>query len=65
MIKTIAAVLTCAFIVPSWALAESDDDILLKAFHKYGITKCDTFILKNAKLKANWDLLAKSHPKLT
>jgi hypothetical protein len=36
--------------------AKSDDEILLGAFHKYGITKCDKFIKENSKLKPNWNL---------
>jgi len=41
--------------------AKSDDKILLGAFHKYGITKCDNFILENSKLKMNWNFFISSH----
>lgn len=41
----------------------NDDQILLNAFHKYGITKCDSFILKNSKLKENWTYFISKHNK--
>ena len=37
--------------------SKSNDEVLLDYFHKYGITKCDNFILKNSRLKANWNFL--------
>ena len=40
---------------------ESSNRILLKAFHKYGITKCDDFIIKNSALKKNWYFLITQH----
>jgi len=43
------------------AHAESDDQILLNAFHKYGITKCDKFILENSKLEGNWNMFISKH----
>ncbi|MCK6265892.1 hypothetical protein KP803_21790 [Vibrio sp. ZSDE26] len=36
--------------------AASDEQLLINAFHEYGITKCDSFILENSKLKSNWNL---------
>lgn len=38
------------------ALATQSDDnkILLKSFHQYGITHCDSFIIKESALKGNW-----------
>lgn len=41
--------------------AETDDQILLKAFHKYGITKCDKFLIKNSKLDENWNFFISKH----
>lgn len=43
------------------AYAESDDTKLLNAFHKFGITKCNSFILENSKLKNNWDFFMSKH----
>ena len=43
------------------AHAESDDQILLNAFHEYGITKCDKFILENSRLEGNWDFFISKH----
>ncbi|MGE4456230.1 MAG: hypothetical protein AB7E13_04805 [Arcobacteraceae bacterium] len=34
---------------------DKKDETLLSAFHKYNITKCDKFILKDSKLVANWN----------
>lgn len=42
----------------------NDDQILLNAFHEYGITKCDSFILKNSKLKENWNYFISKHNRL-
>lgn len=44
--------------------AEDDDQILLKTFHKNGITKCDSFILEHGKLKGDWYVLTTAHPGL-
>lgn len=35
--------------------AESDDQKVLGMMHKYGITRCDKFILDNDKPKKNWN----------
>ena len=43
-------------------LAVSDDEKLLNAFHKYGLTKCDKFILANSKLKGDWNFFISKHP---
>jgi hypothetical protein len=42
-------------------LAESDNQILLKSFHKYGITNCDKFIEKNSSLIGNWNFFISKH----
>jgi len=34
---------------------------LLNSFHKYGITKCDSFILENSSLKGNWTYYISKH----
>jgi hypothetical protein len=41
--------------------AESNNDILLKSFHKYGITKCDSFIIENSRLKGAWTFFVEQH----
>jgi hypothetical protein len=41
--------------------AETDDQILLNAFHKYGLNKCDKFILANSKLGENWNFFISQH----
>jgi hypothetical protein len=41
--------------------SKSNDEVLLDYFHKYGITKCDNFILKNSRLKANWNFFISQH----
>lgn len=47
------------------AIADEDDDILLKAIHKYDITKCDSFVLKHGKLKGNWHMNTSRSPGLS
>ena len=32
-----------------------------QSFHKYGITKCDKLILKNSRLKGNWNFFVSKH----
>ncbi|WP_036824765.1 hypothetical protein, partial [Photobacterium sanctipauli] len=39
----------------------NDDQLLLKAFHDYGITKCDSFILENSRLQGNWNFYINKH----
>ena len=46
------------------AVANEDDATLLNAFHKKGITKCDSFILENGKLQGNWHIVTSTHPGL-
>lgn len=46
------------------AIASEDDKVLLGAIHKYGVTKCDSFILEHGKLKDNWHFDISRHPKL-
>ncbi len=41
--------------------AKSNEDILLSAFHKNGITKCDKFIKKNMRLKGNFNVFISKH----
>lgn len=41
----------------------ADDRTLLNSFHKYGLTKCDSFILENSKLQGNWNFFIKKHNK--
>lgn len=45
-------------LIPCKVFALKDNHELLKLFHKYGMTKCDKFILKNVNLsnKPNWSL---------
>lgn len=43
--------------------AETDNKILVNEFHKYGITKCDKFILQNSKLDENWNIFISKHAK--
>ena len=61
MRKTYIAVLFYFFTSSSPVFADSDNKILLNAFHKYGITKCDTFILENSRLKTNWNFFISKH----
>ena len=48
-------------VASSFVFAESDDETLLNAFHKYGITKCDKLILKHSKLKGDWNFFISKH----
>ncbi|KZZ47142.1 hypothetical protein A3758_35355 [Oleiphilus sp. HI0118] len=48
-------------IFSSVAYAENDNQSLLNSFHKYGITKCDSFILENSGLKSNWTYYINKH----
>ncbi len=41
--------------------AETDDELLLRTFHKYGIYRCDKFILKKSKLEKNWNFFISKH----
>jgi hypothetical protein len=50
----------CAALVAASAHAD-DDSTLLDAFHKYGVTHCDSFILENSRLKGNWHLYINKH----
>lgn len=60
MSKKINAFVMSAFIGVSLP-ASANDDKLLNAFHKYGINKCDSFIIKNSKLKSNWTYFIDKH----
>lgn len=56
---------TITLLLASIASATEDDDSkLLNTFHKYGITKCDSFILKNSKLEESWTYAISRHPSL-
>lgn len=57
----IVVLLSLATAMVGNAHAESDDQILLNSFHKYGITKCDKFILENSRLEGNWNLFISKH----
>ncbi|TKB50606.1 hypothetical protein FCL40_05500 [Ferrimonas sediminicola] len=56
----IASTLSFGVALVNPALA-NDDQTLLKAFHDYGISKCDSFILENSKLKGNWNFFINKH----
>ena len=58
--KTLMTLLFVGFSIASPVLA-NDDQSLLKSFHKYGITKCDSFILEHSKLKGNWHFFIGKH----
>lgn len=58
--KTLITLLFVGFSIASPVLA-NNDQTLLKAFHKYGIKKCDSFILENSALKSNWNLFINKH----
>ena len=45
---------------PSFVIAD-DTQQLLKSFHQYGITKCDSFISENSELKSNWNYFVNKH----
>jgi hypothetical protein len=61
MKKVWTAAIAC-LLVSSAAHADADDDArLLNSFHKYGITKCDDFILENSRLIANWSYSISKH----
>jgi hypothetical protein len=59
--KNILSALIIYFIASSALFAKNNDEILLDAFHKYGITECDSFILKNSKLKGNGSFFISKH----
>ncbi len=60
--KIVAPVLVTSLVAfSSISHAESDNQILLNSFHKYGIKKCDSFILKNSPLKGNWNYFISKH----
>lgn len=54
-IKNVATALVLCSILVSQTSFANDDQTLLNSFHKYGITKCDSFIIKNSKLTGNWN----------
>lgn len=54
-------ILACLVVGSGHASAESDDQTLLKAFHEYGITKCNKFILEHSRLEGNWNYFISKH----
>jgi hypothetical protein len=40
---------------------KSSNKPLLEAFHEYGITKCDDFIVENSPLNQNWYFVIEKH----
>jgi len=61
---SLVALLAATLLLSNSAAANEDDQTLLKAFHKYGVTKCDRFILEHGKLKGNWSFNISRHPDL-
>ena len=64
VVKVVSSVLVfTSAIFSSTSFAKSDNQILLDAFHEYGITKCDSFILDNSPLndKKNWNVFISKH----
>lgn len=61
-IKVVSSVLVfTSAIFSSMSHAQSDNQTLLNSFHKYGITKCDRFILEKSPLKGNWNYFISKH----
>lgn len=60
-IKTIAAALVTSATLFSPIASADDTQLLLNAFHEYGITKCDSFIAENSALKGNWNYFINKH----
>ncbi len=54
-IRLVIISITAAYLTYSQAALANEESKLLKAFHRYGITKCDKFIKKNSPLKTNWN----------
>ena len=54
-IKTIAVSALSLCITLVNPVLANDDVTLLKSFHDYGITKCDSFIVENSTLEKNWN----------
>lgn len=48
-------------LMTSQAALADDNKILLEAFHKYGIKKCDNFIIENSGLIGNWNYNINKH----
>lgn len=64
VVKVVSSVLVLtSAIFSSMSHAKSGDQILLDAFHEYGITKCDSFILEKSPLngKPNWNFFISKH----
>lgn len=58
--KNVKAALLLGLVFATAAHAD-DDQTLLDAFHKYGITQCDKFILENSRLVGNWTYFIGKH----
>lgn len=56
-----AALLSLLAMTVANAHAENDNQTLLNSFHKYGITKCDQFIIEHSKLNGNWNYFINKH----
>jgi hypothetical protein len=56
-----SAALSLGSVLFSYHANANDDQTLLNYFHEYGITKCDSFILQNSKLKDDWNLFVGKH----
>jgi len=55
-------ILTSVLIVSGISVhAQNNQDILLDAFHKNGITKCDKFIKNNMRLNGNFNVFLSKH----
>jgi len=61
MKKNLLSIVMICFATSSVIFAQSNEEILLDSFHKYGITKCDAFILKNSRLEGNANLFINKH----
>ncbi len=57
LLSITALSLTCS----ATLFAKNNQEILLNAFHKNGITKCDKFISKNSRLGGNFNVFIDKH----
>jgi hypothetical protein len=60
-VKIIITNILCCSAIFSNPVFANDDQELLTPFHEYGISKCDSFILENSKLKSNWNFFINKH----
>ena len=59
--KILLSIVMIYLVTSSTLFAQNEDKILLTAFHKYGITNCDAFIIKHSKLQTNWNFFLSKH----